>query len=176
MNLIKSTGKQSKKTAQQIAKQMAREPSEVLKTAGTQVTGSEKKSANHQVSSNPIHKTEKPQQNGTPSEAELKMKSERLLRANREELDQIRKQKVFKDIQKRISEGEEVPLENISELSMEQKQVLKAQMEAIKLRKSKQQESEFIAPVGKQKKGMVGIKGKIQRMKQKAELRKGPTG
>ena len=178
MNLLKSTGKQSKKTVQQIAKQMAREPLEILKTAGSQVGGKEKSVSNNQTQ--PTSRTQskgKHQQNGVPSEMELEMKSERLLRANREELDQIRKGKVYADIQKRISEGEEVPLENISELSMEQKQVLKAQMEAIKMRKAKQQEKQFVAPVGKQKRGILpGMKGKIQKMKRKTELRKGPSG
>ena len=48
------------------------------------------------------------------------------------ELDEIRKQNLFKNLQAKISQGIEVPLEDYPELSMEQKQVLKAQMEAVK--------------------------------------------
>jgi len=175
MNVIKSTGSKSKKIASQMARQAAREPLEILKTAGSQVTGKEKSTSNGKTPT--FQQSEvKPQQKSAPSETELKIRSEKLLHANRTELDQIRKQKIFADIQKRITAGEEVPLENIGELSMEQKQVLKAQMEAVKIRNSKDQTNGFVAPVGKQKKGMIGMKGKIQKMKQRAELRKGPSG
>ena len=178
MNVLQKTTKGSKKAAQQVAKQIARESSEILKTAGSQVTGREKTAINGQVSTPNTQSEVKPQQVNVPSEAELKVKKERLLNANRKELEQIRIQKIFKDIQKRISGEEEVPLENIEGLSMEQKQVLKAQIEAMKKRKAESQNNnQFVTPQGKQKRGpMTGMKGKIQKMKRKAELRKGPSG
>jgi hypothetical protein len=64
-----------------------------------------------------------------------KMKSGRRMEALETELKDIRKQDLFKDLQGKISQGIEVPLEDYSELSMEQKQVLKAQMEAVKQQK-----------------------------------------
>jgi hypothetical protein len=60
------------------------------------------------------------------------MKNSRRMEALNRELDDIHKQEKFSDLQKRISEGEEISLEEYPELSMEQKQVLKAQMEAVK--------------------------------------------
>jgi hypothetical protein len=48
------------------------------------------------------------------------------------ELSDIHKQDLFKDLQAKISQGTIVPLEDYPELSMEQKQVLKAQMEAVR--------------------------------------------
>jgi hypothetical protein len=65
------------------------------------------------------------------------------MQALQSEIDDIRKQDVFKDLQSRISQGLDVPLEDYPELSMEQKQVLKAQMEAYK----NQQQASFQANV-----------------------------
>jgi hypothetical protein len=58
------------------------------------------------------------------------------MEALNQELKDIEKQDLFKDLQGKISEGEAVPLQDYSELSMEQKQVLKAQMEAVKKQKA----------------------------------------
>ena len=110
---------------------MAEEPLEVLKNAGGQITGTE---------------TQKPQENSSqnrnPEDAAIiiqhqnelqdKAKSGRRMEALNQELKDIHKQDLFKDLQGKISQGIEVPLEDYPELSMEQKQVLKAQMEAVK--------------------------------------------
>lgn len=139
--LAQDTTKSAKSLAQQIAKQMAREFPEVLKTAGSQVTGVEKTPS-----------TENPGPPRTQSEAnkllshqqELqdKMKSTRLMEAFQRELEDIHKQDVFKDLQERIAGGEKIPLEDYSELSPEQKQVLKAQMEAVEFQ---QKQAEYMA-------------------------------
>ena len=68
-----------------------------------------------------------------------KMKSNRLLDALNRELDDIHKQKIFKDLQARIAAGEEITLDEYPELSIEQKQVLLAQMEAVKKQKAASQ-------------------------------------
>lgn len=132
MNSTANQVKQSAKTlAQQIAKQMAREPLEILKDVKEQSVGDQ----------NPSETRDTQQQNGSVDQTELlnrqnelqdNMKLERLLGALNREIDDIRKQNLFKELQRRISEGEVVPLEEYTNLSMEQKQVLLAQMEAVK--------------------------------------------
>ena len=54
------------------------------------------------------------------------------MEAFQRELADIRKGELFKDLQRRIAQGEEISLQDYPELSLEQKQVLKAQMEAVK--------------------------------------------
>jgi hypothetical protein len=81
------------------------------------------------------------------------MKSGRRMEALEAELKDIRKQDLFKDLQNKIAQGLEVPLEDYPELSMEQKQVLKAQMEAVKFQKQQaayaQSQEGFKSPVSK---------------------------
>lgn len=130
----KQVGQSARDLAQKIARQMAQEPLEVLKTASGQVTGQE-------VSPSPDSprppQTQEEQQKLISHQEELhdKMKSGRMMEAFQRELDEIRKQNLFKDLQAKISEGQDVPLDDYGELSMEQKQVLKAQMEAVNFQK-----------------------------------------
>lgn len=138
---LSSAGKSAKTLAQQIAKQMAREPLEVLKTASTQITGVE---APRPPETLPTPQTAEDQAKFVHHQQELqdKMKSSRLMEALERELGDIHKQDVFKDLQSKIAEGVEVPLKDYPELSMEQKQVLKAQMEAVSYQKKQQEYAE----------------------------------
>lgn len=129
-NLAQNTTNSAKSLAQQIAKQMAREPLEILKDAKEQTTGQELSGQpENQQSKAPDDQTKLIQHQ---NELQDKMKSTRRMEALNRELDDIHKQEKFSDLQKRISEGEEISLEEYPELSMEQKQVLKAQMEAVR--------------------------------------------
>lgn len=131
MTLVQDTSNSAKSLAQQIAKQMAREPLEILKDVREQATGEELSG---------IQSSEKPQQNSDDQKKLIEnqnklqdnMKSSRRMEALQREVEDIRKQEMFKDLQRRISEGEDVALEEYSELSMEQRQVLMAQKEAVK--------------------------------------------
>lgn len=137
--LAQDTTKSAKSLAQQIAKQIAREPIEILKEAKEQTTGEETSN----LPGKPVPEHTETQQKKIEEQKQIqdKMKSSRLYDAFKRELDDIRKQDVFSDLQKRISEGEEIPLEDYPELSMEQKQVLKAEMEAIRMQKKVQTET-----------------------------------
>jgi len=122
-----------KNLAQTIAKQMAHEPLEVLNDVKEQAVGE---------TLNPSVPPPENQNNdqGKVIEQQKKlndqMKSGRRMEALQKEIDDIRKQDIFKDLQRRISEGEEISLEEYPELSMEQKQVLMAQMEAVRNQKA----------------------------------------
>lgn len=132
--IAQNTANSTKALAQQIARQMAQEPLEVLKTASGQVRGQE---ISPSADSPRPPQTHEEQQKLISHQKELhdKMKAGRMMEAFQQELDEIRKQKLFKDLQAKISEGAEVPLEDYGELSMDQKQVLKAQMEAVNFQK-----------------------------------------
>ena len=134
MNTAKQAGQSAQDLAQKIARQMAQEPLEVLKTARDQVTTPGK-----------VAPVSQPSQNGESSEKtsgdqqklQDNMRSARRMEALNQELNDIRKQDLFKDLQDKISQGVEVPIADFPELTMEQKQVLMAQKEAYQNQKSK---------------------------------------
>ncbi|HET7099120.1 MAG TPA: hypothetical protein VFI61_02720 [Patescibacteria group bacterium] len=139
--LAQDSTKSAKNLAQQIARQMAQEPLEILKTASSQVTGAEiqKPQESHTEPQNLDNQTKQIQEQ---QEVQDKMKSTRRMEAYKHELDDMRKQDLFRDLQAKITQGLEVPLEDYSELSVEQKQVLKAQMEAVKFQKQQAEYNE----------------------------------
>lgn len=156
--------KPAKSLAQQIAKQIATEPLEILKTAREQTIGTETPT-DHQ---NPPVKSEQ----NKPVEDQQKqldrLKSGRRMEALNRELTDIRKQDIFKDLQARITNGEEIPLEDYSELSPEQKQVLKAQMEAVKIQMENaklENGKSFVEPASKKGRQLFNF-GKKQAVKQ----------
>jgi hypothetical protein len=138
----KSAGQSAKNLAQQVAKQMAREPLEMFKDAGSQVTGAEiqKTQENLPQNQNP---EDQAKITGHQNELADKARSARRMEALNREIADIQKHDLFKDLQGRISEGEEIPIADYTELSMEQKQVLKAQMEAVRNRKTEIQKNTF---------------------------------
>lgn len=136
----------TKTLAQKIAKQMAQEPLELLKSARSQVTGQE-----FENESNTLNEEQVKAQH-EQALAEDNAKSSRLMAAFERELEDIRKQELLKELQKKISEGIEIPLEDYPELSLEHKQVLLAQMEAVKARNQQaiqQKSNEIVEPASK---------------------------
>lgn len=129
-NLVQDTTNSAKSLAKQIAKQMAREPLEILKDVKEQSTGQELSGQpDTRYSSTPDNQKQPIKHQ---SELQDQMKKNRRMEALNRELDDIHKQEKFSNLQRRISEGEEVSIEEYPEFSIEQKQVLKAQMEAVK--------------------------------------------
>jgi hypothetical protein len=119
--------------AQKTVKQIVREPLEILKDVKEQTLG---ETLNPPTS--PPEKQNNDQEKIIEQQGKLndQMKSGRRMEALQKEIDDIRKQDIFKDLQRRISEGEEIPLEEYPELSVDQKQVLNAQMEAVRNQKA----------------------------------------
>src|SRR5258708_17142271 len=104
-----------KQTAQQIARQI--DPSEFLKTA------------TEQIGIRPQPQEEEQKQTTAPSKVEGKKPDLSFLNNYKQELEEIRRESLFKELQQKISEGEFVPLENyIKELSFEQREVLQTQI------------------------------------------------
>jgi len=133
MNTAKQASRSARDLAQKIARQMAQEPLEILKDAGAQVAGNEQ-SANRQEVGPLDSKNSEGRTQTLQNQQKLqdKMKSIRRMEALNQELKDIRKQDLFKDLQNKISRGVDVPIADYTEFTMEQKQVLKAQMEAYK--------------------------------------------
>lgn len=127
-NVIMQTA-QVKQAIKKSTQQMAQEPLELLKNAARQVTGSEIE--NGPVSSEQTQNTrdEVNEQNYKKQVAE---QDGRHLQALESELKDIRRQKLFNELMKRIQNGEDIPLEEFTELSYEQKDVLKAHAESVR--------------------------------------------
>ena len=133
-NIPAKASDSAKKIAQNIARQIAEEPLEILKTASSQVTGVEvqKPQENYQQAQNSDSQAELIQHQ---QEIQENIKASRRIEAYKRELEDIHKQDLFGDLQQKIAQGIEVPISDYSELSVEQKQVLNAQMEAVKFQK-----------------------------------------
>ena len=168
------------KTAQQIAKQIAREPLEVLKNAESQVSGT----------SEVVTQNEKPQSRSMADQAKIvqnqnelqdKTKSVRRMDALNQELKDIHKHELFDDLQGKIAQGIEIPVADYTELSMEQKQVLKAQMEAVKnqmLKNQSQNENALVEPATRKGRQLFnfGKKTQVQREQTHVEKPIPPSG
>lgn len=170
-----NTTAQVKQAIKKSAQQMAQEPLELLKSAARQVSGEQEK---------PQQQETPKSENETPPE-EQKYKQQvaeqdgRHLEALESELKDIRRQKIFKDLMQRIQNGEDVPLEEFAELSFEQKDVLKAQIEAVRKTNSQQStaNSQIDMPQAKRGRKMGGgQKGAAKREETRVEKPVPPSG
>ncbi len=161
----------NKVIAQKIAKQLVQEPLEILKTAKEQVVENQSEESGIR---------EEPKAPDFQSEIQDKMKSSRRMEAFQRELGDIKREKLFKELQRRISQGEEISLQDYPELSLEQKQVLKAQTEAVKNRDSRFQipDSNLVEPVAKKGRRLFnfGKKQEVKRQQQRVENIVPPSG
>ena len=161
----------NKVTAQKIAKQLAQEPLEILKTAREQVVGNRSEESRIR---------EEPKAPDFQSKLQDKIKSSRKMEAFQRELADIRKGELFKDLQRRIAQGEEISLQDYPELSLEQKQVLKAQMEAVKNQRLaiSHKPLELIEPAAKKGRRLFnfGKKQEVKRQQTRVENVVPPSG
>jgi len=176
----KQVGQSAKNLTQQIAKQMAQEPFEILKDVKGQVTGAEisKPRENSSQNSSPENQGKIIQHQ---NELQDKAISGRRMEALNQELNDIRKQDLFKDLQTKIAQGEDVAIADFPELLMEQKQVLKAQMEAYRNQREnmKKQNASFEVPAIHSKPSRrfgAGQKQEAERQKTRVEKPVPPSG
>jgi len=179
MKVTTATAKNTRDIAKKAIREVTAEPFEILKKAKEQVldSGWENQYANE----------EKPYENDSspgPSYAEkekeekIKTKDTRMLSALNREIEDIRRDKLFKELQARISAGEETSLESYGELTLEQKQVLKAQMEAYKLRVQKEESKGSLSqPTTKRSRRLFGFgKQQAEKLQTKVERPMPPSG
>ncbi len=133
---------QIKSAPQDIAKKVAEETSEVLDDAITQVLGTKDKTNNSQNNGgdNFLGLDKKA---SFSEEEKNKQKQADLskLRELESEIGKIKVEKTVEELQEKIMTGEAVYLENYPDIPIEQKQVLKAQMEAVKERLAREQQA-----------------------------------
>jgi len=141
-----------KKIAKQTTKQLVHEPLEVLKTARKQVVGKEKITRSEPGKEEAVREGEKV--STSLEEEKIKAKSKRLLEALEAEIEEIRKRKKLEEEEK-LKEEE-----------------LKAQAEE----GGKKQKSLVEPSSRRPRKIMKGMKGKLQKLKRKAEIRMPPSG
>ncbi|MBI3396946.1 hypothetical protein HY045_00560 [Candidatus Woesebacteria bacterium] len=176
--LFSDIKKTSKNIAVQVARQMAQEPLEVLKEGSRQVAGDENldKPRSHE-SPEGIENKENQSEAAVKND---KIKSQRLYDAYKKEIDDIRREKVFKDIQARITQGEYVPLLDYPELLREQREVLAAQYQAVQEQKRvqiKRQEKGTPQIATKPSRRMIaGQKTQMQREQTRVEKPMPPSG
>lgn len=125
--ITSNVGKSTRQLAQDIAQKMSKEPWEILKTAGSQVAEKSQEQVQTNKEPSPSDEAEKLNQKD-------KTASIRQIEALEKELADIEKDKLLKELQRKIAQGEEVYLEEYPQLSPDQKQVLQAQIEAVKAR------------------------------------------
>ncbi len=134
-----NTIKTAKQAAVDIARQAALEPTEILKEVKTQASPIEIQTDKE---SPPFAQIQTSTSEGDIKQKGVQdsIKSERRLGALKNEIEDIRKQDLFNDLQAKISGGEHVPIQTFSELSLEQRQVLNALAESVK---NKQKQAEL---------------------------------
>ena len=166
-----------KKIVRQAVRQVAQEPLEIAKSVGGQVTGVEGQGTRRPGQS--IPETQGPVQPTVEDEQKIRQRGERILEALEAEIEEIRRQKVFKEVQRRITAGEVINLTNIVELSSEQKRMLAVQMQLVQANKQKEEKvkNPLVEPGTKRGRNILeGMKGKVSRLRKKTELRLPPTG
>jgi hypothetical protein len=125
----------AQKAAQAVAKQASYETGEFLKSAREQVMTPPETPRQDENK-----KQEAPQEQ---KEDSTNKRHVSYLESYQQELEQIRRENLYKELLKKVTEGEVVPLEDYAkELSFEQRQVLKAQMEAVKARREQTEQEQ----------------------------------
>lgn len=119
---------------------MAREPLEVLKSGTKQVLGTPEMAARSepqaQAASSESNLAEHKER-----EQKVKQKDASMLSALENEVKEIGKQKLIKELQERIQRGEEVPLVDFPELTDNERQMLSAQINSVKAQTQMQNQS-----------------------------------
>ncbi len=141
-----------KKTAKQTTKQLVQEPLEVLKTARKQVAGREKITRSEPGKEEAVREGEKA--STSLEEEKIKAKSKRLLEALETEIEEIRKRK-------KLEEEEKLKEEELKTQGEEEGKKQKPLVEPSSRRP---------------RKIMKGMKGKLQKLKRRAEIRMPPSG
>ena len=131
-NIGASAAKTTGNIAQKAARQIAGEPFEILKKGAAQISGLETKPQTNDGSEPKIAESLKVNQE---EERLVKERDSRRLQALESEMLEIRRLRIVKELQERITSGEQVYLVNYPELSYEQRDVLKAQIAAVAARK-----------------------------------------
>jgi len=177
--LAADSAKSGKNLAQQTAKYIAQEPWEILRGVGEQSVGFEQ-AKKPVVTSEATSNKNSSMSDEVHSREQDKVQRLRRVEALNRELKDIERQRVFNEAQRKISEGEDIYLTDIAELDYEQKEVLKAQMQAINAQKEKIAggDQQLVEPGLKPSRRFLGIgaKSQVQRQQTRVERPLPPSG
>jgi len=134
-NPVQDSVKSAKALAIDAARKAAREPLEILRQGMDQVAPLPEVPRTQEGSPTPRENNSPTGGGEVPKEEDIKKADLENIRQLEGKIDQIRGENIYKDLCQRIARGEEVSLIDITELTPEQKQVLMAQMEAVKQRR-----------------------------------------
>lgn len=168
-----------KQNLKKSASTFADEPLEILKTAKKQISG-ENLSSNSQIQQEPSFGPQASQEE-VDYKKKVAIADNRNLESLQTEMRDIRRQKLFESLLQKIQSGEYVAVEEFQELSHEQRDVLKAQLEAKQGQVSgvRYQDKPLIEPSSKKSRRFGGFgKRKTQAEKQatRVEMPLPPSG
>jgi len=174
-----NTTAQIKSNLKKSAKQIRQEPLEVLKTATRQISGEEEILQETQTPS-PNYQNDVGFQQAEQLKQQIAVADNKNLEALQSEMRDIRRQKLFNRLLARIQAGEDVPVEQFGELSHEQRDVLKARLEASKRQRVQQQaEQGLIEPSVKKGRRFGGFgkrKSQAEKQQTRVEMPLPPSG
>lgn len=156
---------------------MGEEPLEILNTAKKQI--GIKEGSNLPQKEIPENTSEDPEQNNEGLKKQVAIADMKNLESLQNEMREIRRQKLFESLLARIQSDEKVPVEEFQELSFEQKDVLKAQIEATKNRSQNIQQKELIEPESKKSRKFGGFgkrKNAAEKQATRVEMPLPPSG
>lgn len=166
-----NTTAQVKRAIKKSTRTITNEPLEILKTVRDQVITSENLFSVNQE--NDISQNDSGIKDEEQYKKQIAERDSRHLEALETELKDIRRQKLFNEITQKVQSGVDVPIEEFSELSHEQKEVLKAQVEVIKKQKSEtlNQDTDLVEPASKKGRrfGSFGQKQAAERQQTRVE-------
>jgi len=175
-----NTTAQVKQAVKNTAQQLKQEPLELLKIASQQISGENLPAGNKGVEEINNEKGPDPR---IAEEQRLKTlgmeQDNRKLQALEAELRDIRRLKIYTELMRKVQNGEDIPVDEFQELSSEQREVLKAQTEAVKNLNFQQQngQSSLVIPVSKPGRQMrSGQKQSAQQQTTRVEKPVPPSG
>lgn len=174
MNTIASTVKKtSKQIAIDAARKLAQEPVEILRDIPDQILGIERK-----VESKPQQNSQGGGENLKDLDAKDRQKAKRISSALTAEMEDIRRQNIFDELQKKVSRGELVTQAEMSPLTYSERDMLVGQMEMIKMQNQNASRGTILTePPSKRRRGLFsGMKTRLSRMERKTENRMPPSG
>jgi len=153
---------------------MQAEPLELLKAARSQISGEQEEQYY-----DPAQEAEKQKlQNEQILKQQVDSSDQRHLEALQNEMIDIRRQKLFNDLIRRIQEGEDISVEEFQELTHEQRDVLKAHNEAAQKRKANEQnqQSGLVEPPSKRNRRLGGQRKAAEKQQTRVEKPVPPSG
>ena len=165
-----NTTVQVKQQIKHSAQQMAAEPLELLKAAKAQIAGGELDYSQNPEDQQQLQDQQKAQQNEQLKQ-QVAVADNRNLEALQSEMGDIRRQKLFDKLLAQIQNGEVVPIEEFQELSHEQRDVLKAQAEAVAKQRIQQQTQQGLVEPGLKRSRKFGGFGKRKNAAEQQQTR-----